>query len=157
MTVIQRDRWMLTRVMAFVVISAAVGCATFNESIQTEGRIAHYATQVVRGIDETLTLVETLVREDLLSHTDAVRAVDALRTGAVEAKRLAEVLDIVDQSRTQADRVDGLDKAQVIIRQIQRAVDDALIPVGSETARVRLQAVLSTITTVLFTLMATGA
>lgn len=134
---------------------AASGCATRGGvAVSPEGTIALRANQLVQAL-RTVTApdgpVDQLVAQKVLTPPRALQVAVTLRETFVYAEDLAKVLKVVDESRTEAERTAGLQKAQALVNAISRKLNEVTLSPETEPARRAVAAILQAASAILLT------
>ena len=141
-----------------VVLSlAGVSCAGRQHpavsGLTAEGQAAVAGRQLVATVDAAASGADVLVTTGVLTREQGVAVLTVLRTVGVETERLAGALDVVRSTRVgTADRTAAMDRVAVILKGIQAALVQGVIPAGSEAVRARIAALLGPISDALIDL-----
>lgn len=143
---------------AFLAVSMLTSaCATRNGvQVSPEGTLALRANQLVQAL-RTLTTpagtspIEQLVASKTLTVPDALRVAEAIKATMVYSQDLATVLKVVDEAKTEAERTMGLQRAAILVQQIQKGLSSAVVSVGTEPGRKAVVQALEVATQILLT------
>lgn len=134
-------RLILTLILLVTASCSAVQHPRFPE-LSPEGKVAVIGRQFVAATSEAATTIDTLITSGVLTKEQGVSVLTRLKPIGSEAQRLAAVLVLIDDARTDADRNAGLAQAVSLIRTLQRHVGSAAIPISTETGRERVTTIL---------------
>jgi hypothetical protein len=138
-----------------VLVSLSPGCALrhpVTPTLSAEGQLAVYGRQVIAAASSAADGVDQLIAAGEVSKEQGVAVLKVIRYVGVEGERLGHVLTLIDAARTEVERSSGLQQAAGIIQAIQQAVTDAVVPVGTESGRQKVAAVMRIVATALMTL-----
>lgn len=137
----------MRRLILALLLFTTAGCSQVQHprfpELSPEGKVAVIGRQFVAATSEAATSIDTLIISGVLTREQGVAVLTRLRPVGTEAQRLAAVLVVIDEARTDAARNAGLAQAVALIRTLQRHVGSAAIPIGSESGRERVTTLLS--------------
>jgi hypothetical protein len=142
--------------LALVAGCNSTSCASAQhpavQGLQIEGKVAVYGSQLASAFSNALEATDKLVTAGVITKEQATPVVRGIRDASVQGQKLGDALKIVDESRDAAERASNLQKAGVIIKAIQTAVDQSVIPITNENTKNQVLGILKQVTDVLVTL-----
>lgn len=120
--------------------------------LSPEGKVAVIGRQFVAATSAAVTSIDTLITSNILTKEQGVAVLTRLRPVGTEAQRLAAVLLVIDEARTDTERNTGLAEAVALIRTLQRHVGSAAIPVGSDSGRERVTTIMGALADLLISI-----
>lgn len=147
--------------------SALTACAARVPGVSFEGSAAIRARQVVLAADGVLSVVEAVTDARIAAATargdalevagakrDAIAVIEQVRVIGVEARKLGELLRVVDDTRAEmALREGALTDLRVVVVGIQRAVSLAVVPIRDPGMRATVAAALDSVVVPLLDLL----
>lgn len=126
-----------------------LSCSLTNprtKELSVEGQAAVAGRQAVAALGAAANGVDTLITSDVLTREQGTAVLVRLRAVGVELGRLGDILAIVDTTRDATAKQTATRQAAEIIRGVQRAILDAVVPIGTEAGRQRMAGILGPIT-----------
>ncbi len=129
-----------------IVITACAGLRhPVTQTLSPEGQTAVYGRQVVAAASQAANGIDQLITSGQITNEQGVAVLTVIRHIGTEADRLGSVLLLVDAAKTEAERTAGLTQAAAIVKTIQKAVTQAVIPLGTEEGRRKVSVVMEVV------------
>lgn len=128
---------------------ASCGAPKTNPAVpglSLEGQIAVKGRQLIAGVTSAASGVDVLMTSQVLPKDQGINVLQKLRLVSTESQKLADLLTIIDTTRDAAAKQTAIKQAGEIVKGIQKAVTQSLIPIGTVDARTKVAALLDIIT-----------
>lgn len=125
-----------------IVALLASGCASLrpapitNTNLNTIGRIAIRAAQVVNAIDIAQQQVKPLVVAEVISPDDGLVVAKAFTTALEQARNLQAILTAADVAAAVVDKLQGLQRAKDQVKALLRTITGSTTGIASLAGRI---------------------